>query len=136
METSREPTFWEMLNPRWMFRCRPEDFRPFGEPLCLGVFWLQGMIGLLLIHVVCFASFWTQWRTGSDEAFMTLVPLVPLWLWFFAADVKFRLQKPTRDERARFDNAVVNWFGFALTVVGYGVVLPVAVVLLLWRCFS
>jgi hypothetical protein len=42
------------------------------------------------------------------------------------------IYQASRLQRSGFDNAVVNWFGFAATLAVYRAVLPAAVVALLW----
>jgi hypothetical protein len=60
------------------------------------------------------------------------VPVVLLWSWLVAADVRFRLHRPSRQERSGFDNAVVNWFGFTATLAVYFVLLPAGILALIW----
>ena len=50
------------------------------------------------------------------------------------SDIKFRIQGPTVDERAGFDNAVLNWFGFVCHLVWPLILIPtLAVVFLMFR---
>jgi hypothetical protein len=132
METEPEATLWDLVIPLWMFRCRPSDFRSCGNSICPGVFWLPGMTALLALHVVSFLGCWFLWQAAGSWAFLSLLPLGILWGWLVAADVKFRWQRPTRQERSGFDNAVVNWFGLVSTLAFYFVIVPVGVVALMW----
>ncbi|ODA36487.1 hypothetical protein A6X21_02045 [Planctopirus hydrillae] len=136
MEEDRQLTLWDELNPIWMFRTRPEDFRWFGRSICPGVFWLPGMIWLLVMHVASFEACWLLWPAYAYWALLVLVPIGLLWVWFVAADVRFRLQRPSPQERAGFDNAVVNWFGFLATLGSYFVVLPLGLMLLIVWWFA
>jgi hypothetical protein len=131
METDRQPTLWDELNPLWMYRCRPADFRSFGNSICPGIFWLPGLIALLSLHVASVLGCWSLWQAAGGWALLSLLPLGILWGWFVATDVKFRMQRPTREERAGFDNAVINWFGFITTLAFYFAILPVGLVVLL-----
>lgn len=134
METDREPTLWELLNPVWMFRCRPADFRGWAgdSSICPGVFWVPGMAALLSLHMATSLGCWFLWRSHGSWAFLSLVPLGVLWAWFVTADVKFRRQGPTRQQRWGFDNAVINWFGLASTLAFYFAILPTGLLVLLW----
>jgi hypothetical protein len=132
MGADRQPTLWDELNPLWMFRCRPVDFCWFEKSICPGVFWLPGMVALLALHAASFQGCWLLWQVGGGWALLSLLPLGILWGWFVTADIKFRWQRPSRLQRSGFDNAVVNWFGFAATLAVYLAVLPAAVLALLW----
>lgn len=131
METNLAPTVWNELNPVWMFRCRPADFRCCGHSICHGIFWLPGVVALLVLHVASCQGFWLLWQAIGRWACLSLLPVSILWVWFAAADVKFRWQRPTREERWGFDNAVVNWFGFGGSLVFSPVILPAGLIALL-----
>ncbi|WP_131818129.1 hypothetical protein [Planctopirus hydrillae] len=94
------------------------------------------MIWLLVMHVASFEACWLLWPAYAYWALLVLVPIGLLWVWFVAADVRFRLQRPSPQERAGFDNAVVNWFGFLATLGSYFVVLPLGLMLLIVWWFA
>ena len=118
MDATGKPSLWDELDPRWMFRCGPEDFRWPGESICPGIFWMPGMFGLLTLHAGAVHAVWVLWPVSGAWALLAPLPLLPLWVLFVAADVKFRRRKPDRRERRRFDEAVVNWFGWVLARTG------------------
>lgn len=132
--SEQEPTLWELLNPLRMYRCRPRDFVDYSHSICPGIGYQPGLICLLMLHVGCFQYFFSSWMTQGlhPELFWCFAPLAPIWLLFVSADIKFRLQKPTRRERAGFDNAVINWFGMTSTLLMYYAFVPVAVGGLIW----
>lgn len=132
METDRQPTFWDQIDPLWMFRARPEDFRSFGTSICPGLFWLPGMTGLLALHIATVLGVWYVWAVGDGWLVAILLPVTALWGWFVPADLKFRRQRPTRQERAGFDNTVINWFGFVTTMAFYIALIPALVIALVW----
>jgi hypothetical protein len=135
METDRQETLWDVLSPCWMFYCRRADFRDWQPSICPGVFYLPGLAALLSLHVLSVWGCRLLWLAGGGvwAPLLSLLPLAVLWGWFVTADVKFRRQRPTRSERAGFDNAVVNWFGLAATLATYFVLLPAGLAAaLLW----
>ena len=125
-------SFWEIVNPTWMFRCKPSDFSGEGTSICPGIFWLLGLIGLLALHAgsIWFCLF--LWQFGPGWGLASFVPVCLLWVVLVPADVKFRLQRPTRREREGFDNAVVNWFGLIYPIAQLVLILPAALAGLIW----
>ncbi len=134
MDTDTPPTYWQEINPICLFRCCPADFtRPADSiSLCPGIFWLPGIVGLIALHAISIRVAWWLWSVGWGWALLSLIPLVTLWLWFGAADVKFRRQQSTRQERRDFDEAVVNWFGNALFFTSPILILFLIALGLLW----
>ena len=129
-----EPSWWQLASPVWLFRAKPEDFpEPDGSP-CSGPFALRGLTGLLAIHFISFGLPITLWLTvgGSWWLWLLTIPVLLLWAVLVPADIQFRIQKPTRDQRAEYDNHFVNWFG----LVTWPILLPmwsaVSVVGLVW----
>jgi len=128
------------INPSWMFDARPRDYTGFQHTwICPGVFYLAGQMYLFLLHWACFTTFLNTLCTNGyrSNQLLYLLPVMVLWLLGVSADIKFRLQRPTRAERDGFDNAFVNWFGFLSTVTLFYLILPVGivsgVVALIWR---
>ena len=113
-ESKSRNTFWDEINPLWMFRCHPSEFGIYGSSICPGVFWPNGFFALLGLHFACFQGFITNWsRSGYNSLLLLyLLPVGVLWLILGAADIKFRRQKPTRVEMEGFDRQVVNWIGY------------------------
>jgi len=100
-----------MLNPAWLFRCRPADFAPPG--LCPGLLYFPGLFFLFLLHLVICDTFLLVWNRCGWTLWLALVlvPLLTVWAVLGAADIKFRRQCPTAGQREAFDRAVVNWVG-------------------------
>lgn len=131
---NNEESVGEIINPSWLFRCRPIDFSEYRHSICPGIFWLPGVSGLLFIHSACFYVFFALWsRRGWDtNQLRLLAPVGLVWVVLGGADIRFRLQRPSRQQRAGFDNAALNWFGLVFTILFYVVGVPAAAILLVW----
>jgi len=128
---SQHSTMWDEVNPSWMFQVHPREYTGYQHTwICPGVFYLAGWQGLFLFHYACFLPFLNAlFRNGYQSSLLLyLLPIVVLWLILVPADVKFRLQRPTRAERNGFDNAVINWFGL-LSALAIFYILPVGLVI-------
>jgi hypothetical protein len=132
VEAVREETFWDVLNPMWMFHVRPEDCRG-GGGFCHGFLFLPGFLALLFVHVLSVQVFLSYWPVNENWAKLSLVPLGLLWTFLISADVKFRRQHPTREERWAFDEAFLNWFGLIALGAFIFVFLPLTILGLLLR---
>ena len=138
---------WSFLlcffTPVWLFRCRPEEFSRHtpsegsGGFSCPGHFWLSGLVGLLSLHALCFGGFfefWVIWGWCADLLWF-LAPVGIVWLILGGADLKFRLRKPSPEQRDGFDNATLNWFGMHCTIFFYVILVPTALLLVVWWLF-
>lgn len=107
-------TIWDIISPGWMFQARPEDFAHRRPSVCLGVYYMHGLYSLFLLHLGCFWLVINAVFTGSYRPYhlLYLLPVLVTWLVCIPADIKFRLQRPTRLERWAFDNTFVNWVGY------------------------
>ena len=130
-EDHDDGTLRDALNPLVLFRCRPADFRGYAPSICPGIFWLPGVASLLALPA---AGTWGCWRLWLDAGAWALLLLAPaaVWAWLAAADVAFRRRSPTPAQRARFDDAAVNWFGLVGTLVFWPVALLAGVVAGVW----
>ncbi len=117
MNDEREATVWDALNPVSMFRCQPADFCGYFPSICLGIYWMPGMVSLMALPFAGVWGCWQLWQVAGAWSLLTFVPFGLVWSWLMVADVAFRRQSPTRAERAGFDHAVVNWFGLFATMV-------------------
>jgi hypothetical protein len=135
--TDQEDSLWALLNPLWLFHGRPQDFQGLGRSICPGIAWLPGICGLLTLHVTCFSVVFTAWIGDgyTTQSLAWLTPVAAVWLLFGSADIKFRLQGGTKDQRRAFDNAAINWFGFVTIILFYPVLLPLAVGYFIWTMF-
>jgi len=135
--TNDRITFWQEFTPIWMFRCRPEEFRSTGFSICPGVFWLHGLISLVIFHGIFFAAFLNAWYSQGYNHWMlvSLIPVAALWAVFCSADIRYRRQHPTKEERSGFDDAVLNWFGFVTFAVSTVAFLPATILYFLWQSF-
>ena len=108
-----------------------------GRSLCPGIAWLPGICGLFGLHSACFIGLFAELANHGLRArsLFWLAPVVAVWLLLSSAGVKFRLQRPTRDQRNAFDNAAINWFGMVTILLFYPILLPLAVGYLLWTLF-
>ena len=134
----------EFIAPREIFRATPAMYspqpgegRPFGIPIPI----MFACYSLFAIHLACFLPFfnWVIWHGYRPQALIALAPLIVLWLPLCYADIRFRLQRPNRDQRDRFDDECIGWigtfhlyiglvFGGALVVIG----LPAVALYGLW----
>jgi hypothetical protein len=108
-----ELTWWQMASPAWLFRAKPAEYADDGA-LCMGVFWLPGLIALLVVHVIGLVMPVQLWLHLGWHPIL-LVPVLPMlavWAVFVSADIKYRMQGTTPEQRWAFDQAAVNWFGF------------------------
>lgn len=108
----REPTWWEEASPVWLFRAKPADFADHGG-ICMGVFWLPGVIALVAFHyffLVYPVQVWLE--LGWHPLFaLWVAPTAVLWAVAIAADIKFRRQGATWDQIFWFDNTFLNGSG-------------------------
>ncbi len=107
-----EPTWWQILSPVWLYRARPTDFEDNGS-ICAGVMFMPGLLSLLAFHIA-FLGFPVAIliRVEWQPAILWLtVPVLLLWAVLIPADIKFRLQGATREQRWLFDLEFINWFG-------------------------
>jgi hypothetical protein len=104
---------WEVANPMWLFRTHPSDMGPGGCSVDRGYYYLPGQSFLIVLHLGCVYLWAHAFGKGHDRhhAPLYLLPILFVWLIFVLADVKFRLQRPTEQERAIFHGTVMNWVG-------------------------
>lgn len=136
MDHERAATLWDALNPVSMFRCCPEDFRGYFPSICLGIFWMPGMVSLLALPFTAVWGCWQLWHIAGAWSLLTFVPFGLVWSWLMVADAAFRRLSPTRAERAGFDNAVVNWFGLFATIVLWPIASLAGTVAWVVRCIG
>src|SRR5262245_56734419 len=97
----------EGLSPAWHYRCRHEEFNghtwPYEDPgLSLANF---GVFVLFLVHFTfIYPMSVAVARDGFDVAqCLWLLPLIALWGFLGAADIRFRFLGANRDQRLGFD---------------------------------
>ena len=95
---------------------------------------LNELLGLFLLHVISFAGLLNGYLHRGYHPLLLIyaLPVGLLWSLFVAADIKFRMQKPTRQELSGFDRAVIIWFGSVSIAVIYPAVLFGGAIFILW----
>lgn len=113
-----EPTWWQVASPAWLFRVKPAEFEDHGG-LCMGVFWLPGVISLVAFHYLFLVNPAQVWLEVGWHPLLALwmCPTVALWAVAIVCDFKFRRQGATWSQVYWFDMAFVNWFGYVTSPV-------------------
>ena len=128
-----DATSWGDINPLTLFGWRPADFRDDPPSICAGIYWLPGMASLLALPAAGTWGCWRLWPDAGAWALLLLAPAVVVWAWLAAADVAFRRRSPTPAQRARFDDAAVNWFGLAASLTLWPASLLAGAAAAAWR---
>lgn len=108
-----EPTWWDEASPAWLFRAKPADFADPGG-ICMGVFWLPGLIALVSFHLFFLVYPGVIWLELGWQPLLALwlTPVAVLWAGAIVADIRFRRQGATWEQIIWFDHTFINWVGY------------------------